>query len=58
VLRDRQCKIACLDCTGFCSPPKPGEDEPEYCDACIWAINHSDEDKSSLDNERLLSTEL
>jgi len=52
VLRSRQCKIACLDCTGFCSPPRPGDDEPEYCDACIWAINHPEaknEDDLDLD---------
>lgn len=52
VLRSRECKIACLDCTGFCSPPRPGEDEPEYCDACIWAINHPEaknEDDLDLD---------
>jgi len=40
VLRTRACKIACVDCTGFCSAPEPGEDEPQYCDACIRAINN------------------
>jgi hypothetical protein len=34
VLRYRACRVYCLDCTGFCSPPAPGDDEHLYCDVC------------------------
>lgn len=39
VLRSRRCKGASLDCKGFCSAPKRGEDEPEFCSECIKALN-------------------
>jgi hypothetical protein len=44
VLRYRACKGYCIECTGFCSPPAPGEDEHLYCDVC--------ERQSNWDNEQ------
>ena len=45
VLRYRACKVYCIECTGFCSPQAPGEDEHLYCDVC--------ERQSNWDNEQM-----
>jgi hypothetical protein len=44
-LRYRVCPMYCLDCTGFCSPPKPGDDEHQYCDVCEKQMTYDNEQK-------------
>lgn len=40
----------CLECHNLCEPPRPGEDEPQYCNQCLeWQNEPNPDNEYDLD---------
>jgi hypothetical protein len=40
----------CMECHNLCEPPRPGEDEPQYCNQCLeWRGNPDREWEDELE---------